>query len=882
MRLVIAPDKFKGSLEAAEVAAELAAGLAEGGLRAAVAEIPMADGGEGTVAAALSSGYRPLTATVSGPLGAPIDATIAINETTAVIEMAAASGLGVLPTDDDGTPRRDALAASSRGTGELIVAALDAGCRQIVLGVGGSASTDGGAGMLVALGIRLLDSDGNPVPDGGAGLAQVATAEVDSLDPRLTDTELILAADVTNPLLGAQGAAAVFAPQKGASADDVALLEECLDTLVEALAVAVGESALETATLAGAGAAGGVGFAALLLGATRRPGIEVVMDLVGLDATITGADVVITGEGSLDGQSLGGKTPLGVANRARDHQVPTVLAVCGRTTLSEAEQRAAGFDRVWALTDIEPDVERCMREAGPLLRHLGRQVAAYLLEHASHEQGATMPSYSLSNDPSLIAEVNRPERIEQQIAELRQQKPGLADVDEPVSSTERDAPYDLVIKGRRILTTAGVTEREIGIRGGKVVAVEPLGHGLKAAQTITLADDETLIPGLVDTHVHINEPGRTDWEGFASATKAAAAGGVTTIIDMPLNSIPSTVNGPALELKRLVAQGQAFVDLGFWGGAVPGNIDNLRELHDEGVFGFKCFLLHSGVDEFPHLEGDQLEEYLRVLAGYDALMIVHAEDSRSIVRAPSPDGDVYTNFLSSRPRGAENLAIAEVIERTRWTGARTHILHLSSSDALPMLASAKADGLDITVETCPHYLTLMSEEIPNGGTAYKCCPPIREVGNRERLWEGLLAGTIDYIASDHSPSTLDLKDLQNGDFAVAWGGISSVQLGLPLIWTEARRRGIPLEQVMEWMAGKPADRVRLRSKGRLSLGYDADMSIFAADDAFVVDAAKLHHKNPLTPYHGKALSGVVRRTFVRGQEVDFETPHGRLIRRGID
>ena len=223
-----------------------------------------------------------------------------------------------------------------------------------------------------------------------------------------------------------------------------------------------------------------------------------------------------------------------------------------------------------------------------------------------------------------------------------------------------------------------------------------------------------------------------------------------------------------------------------------------------------------------------------------------------------------------------------MIERTRWTGARTHVLHLSSSDALPMLRSAKADGLDITVETCPHYLTLLSEEIPNGATAYKCCPPIREVGNRELLWEGLLDGTIDYIASDHSPATLSLKDLQNGDFGVAWGGIASVQLALPVIWTEARRRGIGLDRVVSWMATKPADRVRLRSKGRLAIGYDADLAVFAPDQAFVVDAKGLHHRNPLTPYQGKALSGVVRKTYVRGAPVDFDTPHGRLIRRGID
>ncbi len=312
--------------------------------------------------------------------------------------------------------------------------------------------------------------------------------------------------------------------------------------------------------------------------------------------------------------------------------------------------------------------------------------------------------------------------------------------------------FDLVIRGRRILTTAGIAAREVGVRGGKIVAIEPLGNGLSGAEVIELADDETLLPGLVDTHVHVNEPGRTEWEGFASATRAAAAGGVTTIIDMPLNSIPPTTTVEGLKLKREVAEDQAFIDVGFWGGAVPGNKAELRGLHDEGVFGFKCFLLHSGVDEFPHLEADEMEEDMAELKSFDSLMIVHAEDSHAIDRAPHPGGDHYSTFLASRPRGAENKAIAEVIERARWTGARAHILHLSSSDALPMIASAKRDGVHLTVETCPHYLTLMAEEIPDGATAYKCCPPIREAANRELLWKGLEDGTIDCIVSDHSPS----------------------------------------------------------------------------------------------------------------------------------
>jgi allantoinase len=440
--------------------------------------------------------------------------------------------------------------------------------------------------------------------------------------------------------------------------------------------------------------------------------------------------------------------------------------------------------------------------------------------------------------------------------------------------------YDVVFRGQRVLTTAGIAAREVGIRGGVIAAIEPLGNGLSGREVIELADDETLLPGLVDTHVHVNEPGRTEWEGFASATRAAAAGGVTTIIDMPLNSIPPTTTVEALKLKREVAGDQVFVDVGFWGGAVPGNKNELRPLHDEGVFGFKCFLLHSGVDEFPHLEADEMEQDMAELKSFDSIMIVHAEDSHAIDQAPHPGGDHYSTFLASRPRGAENKAVAEVIERARRTGARAHILHLSSSDALPMIATAKRDGVRLTVETCPHYLTLTAEEIPNGATAYKCCPPIREASNRELLWAGLLDGTIDCIVSDHSPSTLDLKDLENGDFAVAWGGVSSLQLGLSLIWTEARHRGIPLEQVLSWMAAKPAQLAGLGNKGQLALGYDADLAVFAPDEAFVVDVAKLKHKNPITPYDGKSLSGVVRQTYLRGTLIDGRTPTGKLIRRG--
>lgn len=456
-------------------------------------------------------------------------------------------------------------------------------------------------------------------------------------------------------------------------------------------------------------------------------------------------------------------------------------------------------------------------------------------------------------------------------------------VDEDVAPGGTPGTFDLVVRGERVVTPAGERPCEVGVRDGVIVAVEPLGAGLRAAtpdREITLRADQVLLPGLVDTHVHVNEPGRTEWEGFASATRAAARGGVTTILDMPLNSIPPTVDVEALEIKRKTARGQVFVDVGFWGGAVPGNADQLRPMHDAGVFGFKCFLLHSGVEEFPPIGADELEADLAVLADAGAMMIVHAEDSHAIDRAPHAHGDHYDAFLASRPRGAENVAIAQVIERARWTGARVHVLHLSSSDALPMLRSAKREGVRVTVETCPHYLALAAEEVPDGATQFKCCPPIREAENREALWEGLLDGTIDHIATDHSPSTPDLKAFESGDFGAAWGGVASLQLGLAVVWTQARRRGVPLTRVVDWMATRPAAWAGLPRKGAVRVGNDADLAVFEPDAAFVVDPHRLEHKNPITPYADSTLSGVVTTTILRGAEVDLDRPTGRLLTRG--
>ncbi|MDR2256270.1 MAG: allantoinase AllB [Arthrobacter sp.] len=451
---------------------------------------------------------------------------------------------------------------------------------------------------------------------------------------------------------------------------------------------------------------------------------------------------------------------------------------------------------------------------------------------------------------------------------------------ETVTSTPRTevGALDLVIRAEQAYTPEGLRAVEVGVRDGKIVAIEELGFGLGGAAEVDVPAGQVLLPGLVDTHVHVNEPGRTEWEGFASATKAAAAGGVTTVIDMPLNSIPPTVTVDALNIKRDVARDKAFVDVGFWGGAIPGNRGDLRPLLDEGVFGFKCFLLHSGVDEFPSLTADEMQEAMEELEPVNGLLIVHAEDAHVIAEAPEAQGTHYSDFLASRPRDAEDRAIADVIERAERTGARAHILHLSNADSIQRVREAKARGVKLTVETCPHYLTLVAEEVPDGGTAFKCCPPIREESNRDALWAGLLDGTIDLIVSDHSPATAELKGVEHGDFGLAWGGVASLQLGLPLVWSEAKRRGVPLERVLTWMGSNTADFVGLERKGRIAVGNDADFSFFAPEESFTVHATELRHKNPVTPYDGRELTGRVHRTLLGGAEVDFETPTGRLLR----
>lgn len=449
-------------------------------------------------------------------------------------------------------------------------------------------------------------------------------------------------------------------------------------------------------------------------------------------------------------------------------------------------------------------------------------------------------------------------------------------------STNPPFAFDLLIRAPSAVLADG-TERPcaVAVADGRIAAILPRDVRANAVRFVDLTADEVLLPGLVDTHVHVNEPGRTEWEGFASATAAAAAGGVTTVIDMPLNSLPPTTDVDALETKRAAAGTQCRVDVGFWGGAVPNNMRALRGLHDAGVFGFKAFLADSGVAEFPPLTTTQLAAALTVIASFDGLLIVHAEDPVELASAPAPSGRSYVAFLASRPVAAERTAVEHLIEAARRTGARVHVVHLSSAEALQAVSVARAGGVRITAETCPHYLTLAAGEIRDGATQDKCCPPIRDREHQDALWLGLANGDIDLVVSDHSPCTPDLKHLDDGDFGAAWGGIASLELGLPVVWTAARERGHSLSDIVGWMSRHPADLVGLPDKGRIELGAAADLVAFAPDESFTVDPSRLRQRHPVTPYGGRELTGVVRRTWLRGDEVHgphaTDTPLGRLL-----
>jgi len=438
---------------------------------------------------------------------------------------------------------------------------------------------------------------------------------------------------------------------------------------------------------------------------------------------------------------------------------------------------------------------------------------------------------------------------------------------------------DLIIRGRTVVSAETVGPASIHIRDEKIVAIRAFDEIVDGGEIVEASDDAVVMPGLVDTHVHINSPGRTEWEGFPSATRAAAAGGVTTLIDMPLNSIPPTTTLDSFKTKLDDAREHCFVDVGFWGGVVPGNTAELAPMFAAGVVGFKCFLVPSGVDEFPHVTEADLREAMPELSRLGAMLIVHAELPGPMKTADDTD---YASFLESRPRAAEDEAIELMIRLSREFGTRVHIVHLSSSDALPLLRSAQAEGVKITAETCPHYLHFAAETIPPGATEFKCCPPIREAENREKLWQGLADGTIEMIVSDHSPCPANMKLRETGDFVAAWGGIASLQLRLPVVWTEAQRRGFSLRELTNWLCTNPARQVSLESrKGSITGGVDADIVIWNPNREFVVDAQHLQHRHKLTPYQQELLIGVVEKTFLRGKKIYdeglAEIPLGQML-----
>lgn len=430
---------------------------------------------------------------------------------------------------------------------------------------------------------------------------------------------------------------------------------------------------------------------------------------------------------------------------------------------------------------------------------------------------------------------------------------------------------ETIIRSKRVVTPLITGPASVHISGGKIVAVREWDDCPVGVRLID-AGESVVMPGNVDAHVHVNEPGRTEWEGFETATRAAAAGGVTTIVDMPLNSIPPTTTLAGFDEKLLAAEGKCTVDVAFWGGVVPGNVAELEPLVERGVRGFKCFLIHSGVDEFPHVTESDLRIAMPELARLDSVLLVHAEVAGPIDAAAASllnsDPRAYETFLHSRPREAENEAIAMMIRLCRETACRVHIVHLSSSDALPMLRAAKEEGLPITAETCPHYLTFASEEIADGATHFKCCPPVRERENRELLWEALRDGTIDMVVSDHSPCTPALKLQETGDFMDAWGGIAALQFGLPVMWTNLRERGFGLNDLSRLMSAVPARLAGLdRRKGRLADGYDADIVIWDPEKEFEVVSEMIEHRHKLTPYSGMKLFGKVESAYLRGRLV---------------
>jgi allantoinase len=426
------------------------------------------------------------------------------------------------------------------------------------------------------------------------------------------------------------------------------------------------------------------------------------------------------------------------------------------------------------------------------------------------------------------------------------------------------------LRSQRVITNGEMIPACVEIQQQKIVAVHAFDQPLDCP--VEDLGSLVLMSGLVDSHVHINEPGRTEWEGFNTATQAAAAGGITTLVDMPLNCIPVTINKAAFAEKLAAVSDKLWVDCGFCGGVVPQSIDDLDELLDAGVLGVKSFLIDSGIAEFPAVEAKDIRRALPILAKHDVPYLIHAElDGEQ--QPPAVIGDKYQSFLASRPKQWENQAVALMVDMAREAAVRgdhnkIHIVHLSSAQALDSISTARAEGLALTAETCPHYLTLWSENIPDGKTLFKCCPPIRENDNRQTLWQAVADGRINFIVSDHSPCTPQLKYIDSGDIEKAWGGISALQFGLPLIWTEAKTRGFSLVEINRLMSQATAEFAGLGTfKGQIAAGFDADLLVFDDQAEYVISNEMIKHKHKITPYVGQSVLGEVKKTYLRGQLV---------------
>jgi len=422
---------------------------------------------------------------------------------------------------------------------------------------------------------------------------------------------------------------------------------------------------------------------------------------------------------------------------------------------------------------------------------------------------------------------------------------------------------DAAIRSNRIITPDGMRKGVVLISNGKIVTVS--ANMPEGEIPVTDLDDLVLMPGIVDPHVHINEPGRSEWEGFDSATKAALAGGITTLVEMPLNASPVTTTVKAFDEKINAAKGKLHVDCGFWGGVIPGNEEEIEGLIEKGVMGFKAFLIDSGISEFPPVTEIDLRKAMPIIAKHDLPLLVHCEWESEAPHFKKTR--IYSEYLSTRPGKWELDAIAMMIRLCREFNCRVHIVHLSFAGAIEIIEKAKEEGLRLTVETGQHYLFFNAEEIPEAATAYKCAPPIREKANNEELWEALKNGAIDFVATDHSPAPPELKEIHSGDLMKAWGGIASVQLSLSALWTPARKHNIPVTRIAEWLCSKPALLPQLKNKGRIEAGYDADLVAWDPEKSFIVDEKNIFHKHKVTPYLGMELYGSVRQTWLRGEKL---------------